>query len=116
MHLLMSYIASVGNLYGDAGIKHLLHESGVFAAGTVNQMLAGKDFDRILRGLYLINEVMHDRLLSNFLAWCSRREEAVSEEAKQALEDLATYIGLGTDSLPPFRKAAAVIESEILPF
>ena len=46
MHLLMSYIAGIGNIYGDCGLKNMLHESGVFAAGTTDQMLAGKDFDR----------------------------------------------------------------------
>ena len=26
MHLLMSYIAGIGNIYGDCGLKNLLHE------------------------------------------------------------------------------------------
>lgn len=46
MHLLMSVLSAIGYIYGDAGLKQLLHESGVFAAGSVQQILAGKDFDR----------------------------------------------------------------------
>ena len=34
-----------GHLYGDAGLKYLLHESGVFASESVPKILAGKDFD-----------------------------------------------------------------------
>ena len=46
MHLLMAVMAAIGHLYGSAGIHQLLHDSGVFAAGTAHQILAGKDFDQ----------------------------------------------------------------------
>ena len=48
MHLTMSLFSGIGVLYGDAGIRNLLKESGVDAAGTVSQMLSGKDFKRAL--------------------------------------------------------------------
>ena len=59
MHILISGIAAVGNIYGDAGIRNLLHESGEYACGTTHQMLAGKDFDRGVAGLNLVDEVLH---------------------------------------------------------
>ena len=54
MHLVMAIFCGIGSLYGDAGLKSLLHESGVYAPGTVNQMFSGKDFDRALHGLKLV--------------------------------------------------------------
>ena len=58
MHLVMSIISGIGHLYGDAGLRNLLHETGVFAAGTVQQMLFGKYFDRDLCGLRLVDEAL----------------------------------------------------------
>jgi len=36
MHLLMSVYAGIGYLYGDAGLRYLFTESGVYAPTTVN--------------------------------------------------------------------------------
>ena len=44
MHLMIAVMA--GKLYGEAGLQDLLQESGVFAAGTMQQILNGKDFVR----------------------------------------------------------------------
>ena len=53
MHLLMSAISAVGNIYGDAGLRVLLSESGVFTAGTIQQIVTGKDFSRGRYGRFL---------------------------------------------------------------
>ena len=75
MHLLMSLFSGIGFLYADAGLKSLLHESGVFAAGTVQQMLSGKDFDRALLGFKLVEEVFYTRFLKHFHAWCMKHKK-----------------------------------------
>ena len=67
MHFVMCVISAIGYLYGDAGLKKLLHESGVFAAGSVAKMLAGKDFDRAVYALKLVDEALSARLLHYFL-------------------------------------------------
>ena len=54
MHLVMATFCGIGSLYGDVGLKSFLYESGVYAPGTVNQMFSGKDFDRALHGLKLV--------------------------------------------------------------
>jgi hypothetical protein len=59
MHLLMSVFSAIGHLYGDIGLKQLLHESGVYSAGSIQQMLSGKDFDRALHGLRLVVEALN---------------------------------------------------------
>ena len=63
MHLLMSVFAGIGFLYGDAGLEQLLHVSDVFALGTASYILSGQDFDRALKAVILVDEVLHQRLL-----------------------------------------------------
>ena len=75
MHLLMSVFAGIGCIYGDAGLRQLLHESGVFAMGTVQQMLTGKDFDRALRGLRLVDDALTTVFLKEFKSWCSTKNK-----------------------------------------
>ena len=41
MHIILSILAGVGFLYGDAGLENILHESSVFTQGTVRQTLSG---------------------------------------------------------------------------
>jgi hypothetical protein len=38
------FVASIGKLWGDGGLKDLLIESSVYAAGSVEQMKNGKQF------------------------------------------------------------------------
>ncbi|CAG2218923.1 unnamed protein product [Mytilus edulis] len=45
-HTLSCFIASIGKLWGDGGLKDLLIDSSVYAAGTVDQMMCGKQFNR----------------------------------------------------------------------
>ena len=88
MHLLMSVISGIGYLYGDAGLKQLLYESDVYAAGTVDRMMSGKDFDRGLRGLKLVHEVLMDRFLMQFQAWNARNGRSGNEIMRESLESL----------------------------
>lgn len=85
MHLLMSLFAAIGNLYGDAGLKDLLHESGVFAAGSVQQMLSGRDFDRALYGLKIVDEALNTQLLQQFKKWCTETERPIPEDGLSTL-------------------------------
>jgi hypothetical protein len=43
-------------LWGDGGLKDLLIESSVYAAGSVEQMMTGKQFNRAVRALTLVYE------------------------------------------------------------
>jgi hypothetical protein len=89
MHLLMSVFSAIGYLYGDAGLKQLLHESGVYAAGTVECMFSGKDFDRALRGLRLVDEVLNRRFLLHFKQWCRMNNHDIPEQITEYLSNLA---------------------------
>jgi hypothetical protein len=50
-HTMSYFVASIGKLWGDGGLKDLLIESSVYAAGTVEQMMTGKQFNRAVRAL-----------------------------------------------------------------
>ena len=43
---------------GDGGLKYVLVDYSVFAAGTVDQMLNGKGFNRAVRSLKLAYETL----------------------------------------------------------
>ena len=47
------------HLYGSTGPHHLLSDSGIFAAGTVQQILRGKDFDCGMYTMKLIDKFLH---------------------------------------------------------
>ena len=75
----MCVSAAIGWLYGDAGLKYLLIDSEVFAAGTVQQMLQGKDFDRGLYAFKLVDEVLNNQFYKMFKAWCDKSEKIIPE-------------------------------------
>jgi len=88
MHLLMSFFSAIGYLYGDAGLKQLLHESGVYAAVSVQQMMSGKDFDRALRGLRLVDEALNRRFILQFNIWCQEMNHPIPSEVSDLLSAL----------------------------
>ncbi|VDI38276.1 Hypothetical predicted protein [Mytilus galloprovincialis] len=69
-HTLSCFIAAIGKLWGDGGLKDLLVDSSVYASGTVDQMLNGKEFNRAVRALTLAFEALYVSLLSAFFKWC----------------------------------------------
>jgi hypothetical protein len=57
-HTLFCFIASIGKLWADGGLRDLMVDSGVYAGCTVDQMLSGKQFNRVVRGLTLVYEAL----------------------------------------------------------
>lgn len=80
MHLLMAVFAGIGYLYGDAGLRNLLHESGVFAAGSVEKILSGRDFDRALYALKITDETLNRRFLLQFKKWCENNKLTILDQ------------------------------------
>ena len=66
-HTLSCYIAAIGKLWGDGGLKDLLVDYSVYAAGTVDQMLNGKEFNRAKGAFALAYEALSVSWLSAFL-------------------------------------------------
>lgn len=69
MHLIFAVLGGVGYLYGSAGLSKLLTDSGTYAAGSVGQIIAGKDFERGIQALKYVDEVLFGLFLENFEHW-----------------------------------------------
>ena len=52
-HSLNCFIAAVGKLWGDGGLRDLLVDSDVYAGSTADLMFARKQFHHAVRGLNL---------------------------------------------------------------
>ena len=87
MHLLMSVFAGIGHLYGDVGLRELLFESDVFAVGSVQQILSGKDFDKAMQAFKLVDEALSTRFLIQFRKWCSKNNRAFSDDVHSHLHE-----------------------------
>ena len=75
MHLLMFYIFDIGFVYGDTGLELLLLESNVFTAATSHHLLTGKDFDRALHVLKVVDEMLSNRFYLQFKLRCEENQK-----------------------------------------
>ncbi len=79
----------LGYLFADAGLINLLHESGVFAARTVQHMLRGKEYDKSLKDLIMADEALTRHLYSKFKSWCALKETDISQQVTELLQELS---------------------------
>ena len=84
----MAVTAAIGHLYGNTGLSNLLYDSDVIAAGTAQQILSGRDFDRGLYAMKLLDEVFNSLLLDEFGHWYRDRDIAVPPELMRSLQEL----------------------------
>ena len=69
-HTLSCFIASIGKLWADGGLRDLMVDYGVYTGCTVDQMLSGKQFNRAVRGLILVYEALMSLWCVAFFKWC----------------------------------------------
>ncbi|CAC5408764.1 unnamed protein product [Mytilus coruscus] len=69
-HSLSCFLASIGKLWADGGLRDLLVDSGVYAGNTAELMLNGKEFNRAVRGFTLVFEALQVLFISAFIHWC----------------------------------------------
>ena len=80
-HAMSFFVVSIGRLWGDVGLKDLLIESSVYAAGSVEQ-LTGKQFNRAIRILTLVYEALSSLWLSAFFEWCRENDNLTALKDK----------------------------------
>lgn len=73
MHITMAYLASIGMLYGDAGLLAILIESDVYGENTAWQMLQGKQLSRGVRSLKIIQEALFRLFWKAMMSWTQRQ-------------------------------------------
>ena len=88
----MTAFAEIGYLYSDAGLLNLLHESGVYAPGTAQQILSGRDFDRALRAFRLIDEALPLGLSRSFKEWCVKQAQVINRETHEAVQKIVQAV------------------------
>ncbi len=54
---------------GTAGLHHLLADSGVYAAGSVDQILTGKQYNRGIRAMTLVYQALIEAYIESFISW-----------------------------------------------
>ena len=116
MHLIWSVITGIGFLYSDLGLSNLLHESGVYAMGTVNRMLSGRDFDCGIHGLELVDEVLNIQLLIQFKKWCNDNDEEIPNELYDLIEQLNEAVSRNEQCVNIVQHIQNMIEYIIDPF
>ena len=73
----MTFIAVIGRRYASAGLRDVLVEADVLAAGSVDQVLNGRHYNRAIRCLKSMFEAMWRLRWESFMRWMA--EQQVSE-------------------------------------
>ena len=114
MHFLICTFSAIGYLYGDAGLSQMLTDSGVFAPGTVRNILLGKDFDRAMYAMKLVDEVLHCRFFVQFNKWCEENHKTLPESIINELEDIEKYFSdLEEDNCTSFNDLLTIFMADI---
>lgn len=68
-HIIMNFASVVGAKFGIAGLRDLMIESGIVAAGSVDAVLNCKHYNRCIRSIKLVYEAMSRMKILAFVAW-----------------------------------------------
>ena len=72
-HAIMTYLSSIGRIWGDAGLRDLLVDSGVYAAGTAELFLQGKEYNRAVKAYIHVYEALSQVRLTEFLKYLEKK-------------------------------------------
>ena len=68
-HTICNLMSIIGKMFGDAGLRDLAVESGVIAAGSIEKVLEGKQYNRAVRFHKLTYEALMRLVYVGFEAW-----------------------------------------------
>lgn len=104
MHLIMTFIGSIGKLYGDGGLLDILTSSNVYASGTAQMLLQGKHFAKGIRGVKVAHEAPTHLYLSaaeyyaneNGLPWIDDEFHNLAQKLQNSMHksNQAIYFGV----------------------
>ena len=107
-HAIMTYLSSIGRIWGDAGLRDLLVDSGVYAAGTAELFLQGKEYNRAVKAYIHVYEALSQVRLTEFLKYLEQKKQKLPDELWEHLS--ATKDLFYSGSMPQ----SAVIELQNL--
>ena len=85
-HIAENFQGAIGNFMKGSGIEEVLYTSGVCAKGTINKVLNGKDYYKMIRCHLLVAEVMKR------LKWEAFEDWLIEEGQAEILEPLAEHL------------------------
>ncbi len=93
-HIALNYLAVLGKMFDNCGLEDLLVESGVYASGTIAELLKGKQYNRGVRAHKLVAEAMFRLKWTEFCSWLkdANNEPAQHEVIRALIVDLQTDI------------------------
>ena len=103
-HLLMMLLGIIGNRFGDAGLIELAVESDVVAAGSIEKVLSGKNYNRAVRMHKIFYEAMMRLLINAFESSMSEDQKVILDSKTAATEELKLNLGP--------EKGTALLESD----
>lgn len=98
-HIVLNFLSIIGKKYQGSGLDDLLIESGVYAAGTISALTAGRSYNRGVRAHKLCFEAFFRLMWKRFLTWYAGREQAegrllhVDDSVKTKLAECRAQIG-----------------------
>ena len=86
MHLIMTLIASIGNLFGDGGLFSILTGSGLLADASARMVLQGKQYYRGVRCLKIVLQALHILYIESAERWASENSKHfISKEMEEII-------------------------------
>jgi hypothetical protein len=89
-HIILNYLALLGKMYEQSGLKDLLIESGIYGGNSASCLLKGKSYNRGVRCHKLVMDAMFR------LQWCSFIKDLTEEDAytedDTTLASIASYV------------------------
>ena len=79
------FILTIGQLWGDGGLRDILIDAGVYASVTFDQMLSGKQYRCAVRGLIL----MYESLMRCYMRY--EKDDHMDGFSPQFLQHLIDY-------------------------
>ena len=84
------FILSIGQLWGDGGLRDILIVACVYASATVDQMMSGKQYKCAVRGLILIYEALMRCYMRSLFKWYEK-DDHMDVFSPQFLQHLIDY-------------------------
>lgn len=112
MHFMMSVFGAIGHIYDDAGLKQLMVECDVFARLTADHILSDKDFDRALRAIIMIDEVLNNRFLFQLSACAERNSKLIPPNLLQRIGALEPLPGNDSTNV---EEILGLIDTDMVP-
>ena len=114
-HARMSFLAAVGKIWGDAGLREVLVDSGCFAAGTADLVIQGKEYNRAVRAYTLVYEAFAQLRFQMMLQWLNNQNRSLDQSLLNHLQTCRDLIISGASPKSAIAELNRLVETHILP-